>query len=283
MQVFEDPKAFQAACLEARRQGDLGFVPTMGYLHDGHESLMRMAARHRTSALSIFVNPTQFGPSEDLSRYPRVLEGDLRRAEASGIDLVFTPKPEVIYPSGFQTYVEPGALSTSLEGAHRPGHFRGVATVVLKLFQLAQPTHAYFGRKDYQQLAVVRRMARDLDLPLKVIGAPTIREPDGLARSSRNVYLSPEERNRALALSHGLREAQAAFDAGETRAAALEALALDAVRQGADSIDYVAVRHADTLEEIEQVMRGGAVLLIAARVGRTRLIDNAVFGEPLGS
>lgn len=281
MRVFEDPKAFQAACLEARRQGDLGFVPTMGYLHDGHESLMRLASRHRTSALSIFVNPAQFGPNEDLSRYPRDLEGDLRRAEASGIQLVLAPKPDAIYPPGFQTYLEPGELAKSLEGAHRPGHFRGVATVVMKLFQLAQPTHAYFGRKDYQQLAVVRQMVQDLDLPIDVVGAPTVREADGLARSSRNVYLSAEERVRALSLSQGIRAAQTAFAAGEKSAARLESIALEQIKRGADTIDYVVVRDARSLSEIAVVAAGSAVLLIAARVGRTRLIDNAVFGEPI--
>lgn len=281
MQVFEDPKAFQAACLEARRHGDLGFVPTMGYLHDGHESLMRLASKHRTSALSIFVNPTQFGPNEDLSRYPRDIEGDLKRAERAGIQFVLTPKPEAIYSPGFQTYVEPGDLSKSLEGAHRPGHFRGVATVVLKLLQIAQPTHAYFGKKDYQQLAVVKQLVRDLDVPVEIVGSPTIRESDGLARSSRNVYLSPDERQRALALSKGIRAAQVAFAQGEVSAQRLESLALETVKQGADTIDYVAVRDASTLVEIERVEAGRAVLLIAARVGRTRLIDNAVFGEPI--
>jgi pantoate--beta-alanine ligase len=279
MQVFEDPKAFQTACLTARRTGDLGFVPTMGYLHDGHQSLMELASSHSVSALSIFVNPTQFGPNEDLARYPRDLEGDLRRAEASGIGLVLVPKLEGIYPTGFQTYVEPGELAKSLEGAHRPGHFRGVATVVLKLFELAQPSHAYFGRKDYQQLAVVRQLVRDLDLPVEVIGAPTVREPDGLARSSRNVYLSPEERQRALGLSRGLRAAQSAFDHGERSAAVLEAIARAEVTRGASGIDYVAVRDASTLAEIEVVEAGRAVVLMAARIGKTRLIDNAVLGE----
>jgi pantoate--beta-alanine ligase len=190
MRVFEDPKAFQAACLDAREEGDLGFVPTMGYLHDGHEALMRRARAHRTSALSIFVNPSQFGPNEDLSRYPRDLPGDLRRAEACGVDLVLSPSdPASIYPAGFQTWVEPGPLASMLEGEHRPGHFRGVATVVLKLLQLTQATHAYFGTKDFQQLAVVRRLVTDLDLAAKIIGVETVREPDGLARSSRNVYL----------------------------------------------------------------------------------------------
>lgn len=279
MRVFQDPGEFQAACIEARRQGDLGFVPTMGYLHAGHESLMRAAARHRTSALSIFVNPTQFGPTEDLGRYPRDLDGDLRKAEQCGIQLVFTPRPEDIYPAGFQTFVAPGAISQVLEGECRPGHFGGMATVVLKLFQLAQPSHAYFGRKDFQQLAIVRRMALDFDLPLEVVGMDTVREPDGLAMSSRNAYLSPADRQRALSLSRGLQAARRAFDAGERSAEVLEKLARAEVEQGTDRIDYVSVRDAASLTPVVEAQPGKAVVLIAAFVGSTRLIDNAVLGE----
>jgi pantoate--beta-alanine ligase len=275
MQVFDDPKAFQRACLEARRQGELGLVPTMGYLHEGHASLLSAAARHRTRALTIFVNPAQFGPSEDLSRYPRDLERDLALAEAHGVHLVLAPPPEAIYPPGFDTRVEPGALAEELEGAHRPGHFRGVATVVLKLFQLAQPTHAYFGRKDYQQLAIIRRMAVDFDLPLEVVPVETVRESDGLAKSSRNVYLSPDDRRRARCLWLGLEAAKAALATGETDAAKLESFARAEVERGADRIDYVAVRDRDSLRRIETVEHGRAVLLVAAVVGATRLIDNA--------
>jgi len=277
MQVFEDPRAFQEACLAARREGDLGFVPTMGYLHAGHESLMHAASTHRTSALSIFVNPTQFGPKEDLSRYPRDLPGDLARAERCGIRLVLVPAPEDVYPPGFQTAVEPGAVSLPLEGEHRPGHFRGVATVVLKLLQLAQSTHAYFGRKDYQQLAVVRRLVRDLDVPTEIVGLPTVREADGLAMSSRNVYLSPDQRRRALAISSGLRAAQESFSKGNSLAAELAALVRAPVAQAFDTIDYVEVRDADSLLPVERVTAGKAVALVAARIGNTRLIDNHVF------
>jgi pantoate--beta-alanine ligase len=277
MQLFEDPKAFQAACVAARREGDLGFVPTMGFLHEGHESLMRLAAQHRTSALSIFVNPSQFGPNEDLARYPRDLEGDLRKAEECGIDLVLAPKdPAAIYPAGFQTWVEPGAIASTLEGEHRPGHFRGVATVVLKLLQLSQATDAYFGRKDYQQLALVQRLATDFDLPVRIVGAPTVREPDGLAKSSRNVYLSPEERRRALCLWRAQQAARMALSSGETRASALEAIARAEVEKEADRIDYVAVRDAFDLSAIDHVAPGRAVILFAAVVGRTRLIDNGL-------
>lgn len=275
MRVFEDPKAFQAACLEARAQGPLGFVPTMGYLHEGHERLMRLASQHPASALSIFVNPTQFAPTDDLARYPRDLEGDLRRAEACGIRFVLAPRtPDAVYPPDFQTWVEPGALATELEGAHRPGHFRGVATVVLKLLQLAMPTHAYFGRKDYQQLAVVRRLVRDLDVPTEIIGVPTVREPDGLAKSSRNVYLSPGERQRALCLWRAQAAAQDAVRLGERDPQALEALALEVVAQGMDRIDYVAVRDAESLARPDRVTPGHTVILFAAFLGRTRLIDN---------
>jgi pantoate--beta-alanine ligase len=277
MRVFDDPKSFQAACLEARQGGDLGFVPTMGYLHGGHEALMRRARAHRTSALSIFVNPSQFGPNEDLSRYPRDLEGDLRRARACGVDLVLAPEgPASIYPSGFQTWVEPGPLASVLEGEHRPGHFRGVATVVLKLLHLAQASHAYFGTKDFQQLAVVRRLVADFDVACKVVGVETVREPDGLARSSRNVYLSPAERDRALCMWRAQQAVRAAFGAGEVDAARLEACARAEVDRGADRVDYVVVRDIDTLMPVERVASGCAVLLMAAFVGRTRLIDNGV-------
>lgn len=276
MEVFDDPIEFQNVCIEARESGDLGLVPTMGFLHEGHQRLMEHAVNHDVSALTIFVNPTQFAPTEDLARYPRDLKRDLAMAKKCGIDLVFTPTPESMYPSGFQTYVEVGPLAKDLEGAFRPTHFRGVATVVLKLFQLAQPTHAYFGRKDYQQLAIVRRMTKDFDLPIDVVGIPTVREPDGLAKSSRNAYLNAEERQRALGLSRGLNAAQKAFASGERSAAKLEALALAEVQKGTDSIDYVAVRDAESLGKIERAESGQAVVVIAARVGKTRLIDNAV-------
>lgn len=276
MQVFHDPPAFQRACLDARRRGELGLVPTMGFLHEGHEALMRLAAKHATSALTVFVNPTQFGPNEDLARYPRDPEGDLRKAERCGIGLVLVPPPEAMYPAGFQTFVEPGALAAELEGAHRPGHFRGVATVVLKLLQLAQPTHAYFGRKDYQQLAIVRRLVKDFDVPVEIVGVPTVREPDGLAKSSRNVYLSPEERQRAVCLSRALEAGRSAFRAGERSAAAIEATIREVVGRGADAVDYAVVRDAGSLARIERVEAGKAVGLIAARLGKTRLIDNAL-------
>lgn len=276
MRVFTSPAEFQRACIEARRTGELALVPTMGYLHAGHEELLRRAARHSTSALTIFVNPSQFGPNEDLSRYPRDVEGDLRKAEACGIELVLTPKPEDVYPAGFDTWVEPGALALPLEGEHRPGHFRGVATVVLKLLNLGQPTHAYFGEKDFQQLAIIRRLVRDFDVPTEIVGVPIVREEDGLALSSRNAYLSSDERVRALSLSKGLREAQQLFDAGERRVDVLEAAAREPVQAVADRIDYVSLRDVDTLQAPTEVSGGRVVMLMAAVVGKTRLIDNAV-------
>lgn len=279
MRVFHEPTEFQQACMGAvRLHGELGFVPTMGALHAGHESLMRLASMRRASALSIFVNPSQFAAHEDLSRYPRSLDADLARARACGIKYVLVPTPEQVYPEGFQTWVEPGALASELEGAHRPGHFRGVATVVLKLFNLARPTHAYFGAKDYQQLAVVKRLVADLSLPIEVIGAPTIREAGGLALSSRNAYLSAEERARALSIHAALRAADDAFDAGETEVAKLEALVHAQLAGKVDAIDYAVVRDADTLQPIDRAVAGRAVVLIAARVGATRLIDNTVLG-----
>lgn len=279
MRVFTDPKAFAAACREARTRGELGLVPTMGYLHEGHASLMDAARRHRTSALTIFVNPTQFAANEDLSRYPRDLAGDLRIAEQHGVDLVLAPDdPKVVYPDGFQTWVEPGALATDLEGALRPGHFRGVATVVLKLLNLAHASHAYFGQKDYQQLAVVRRLVRDLDVPVEIVGCPIVREPDGLAMSSRNVYLTPDQRQRALGISRGVQAARRAVADGVRDARQIEQAALGLIGPLADAVDYVTVRDADSLEPIDVVTPGRAVLLVVARFGKTRLLDNAVLG-----
>src|SRR5436309_8380731 len=218
---------FRRACQEARVDGPLALVPTMGYLHDGHASLIR-AARNLapTVAVTIFVNPTQFGPNEDLSRYPRDLDNDLRRCESAGASFVFAPRsPAEIYPPGYQTYVEPGPLAAPLCGERRPGHFRGVCTVVAKLFALSRADCAFFGEKDYQQLAVIRRMSADLNLGVEVIGRPIVRESDGVAMSSRNAYLSREERLRASALWKALKAARAAFAGGEHQAERLEELA----------------------------------------------------------
>lgn len=255
----------------------VGLVPTMGYLHAGHLSLL--AAARRTCdvvTLSIFVNPTQFGPKEDLGRYPRDLDGDLAKARAAGVDYVFLPSVEEMYPPGHETRVEVPNLAQGMCGDRRPGHFTGVATVVLKLLHIVEPDVAFFGEKDWQQLQVVRRMVRDLDLAVEVVGLPIVREPDGLAMSSRNAYLSPEERRQALALSQALRAARESFERGERDAAALLARAravLDA--EAGVRLDYLELRDGASLAAIERVERP-AVLAVAAFVGATRLIDNLI-------
>jgi len=264
-----------------RRSGRrLALVPTMGYLHEGHVSLMR-EGRQRADvvAASIFVNPTQFGPKEDLSRYPRDMEGDLARCASAGVEAVFAPVPEEVYPPGYQTYVDVEQVSQGLCGARRPGHFRGVATVVTKLLCLFKPQLALFGEKDYQQLQVIRALERDLNLGVEIIGLPTVREPDGLAMSSRNAYLSPEDRQRALALSRGLAAAQALCRSGTRDTSAL----VGAVRRELEAAglreDYVELVDATSLTPLPAVTPGQtARLLVAAFVGSTRLIDN----QPIG-
>jgi pantoate--beta-alanine ligase len=254
----------------------IAFVPTMGYLHAGHVSLLEDArTRGDVLVLSIFVNPTQFGPKEDLSRYPRDLDGDLAKARGAGVDLVFVPEPADMYPAGYQTYVQVRELEQSMCGASRPGHFVGVATVVLKLFNLVRPHVALFGEKDFQQLQVIKRMVADLHVGVEVIGRPIVREPDGLALSSRNSYLSPEERTRALALSRALGAARAAFDRGERAADSLLAAAR-AILDGVEGVrlDYLELRDAASLHALDAEVRAPAVMAVAAFVGKTRLIDN---------
>jgi len=262
-----------------RRAGRrLALVPTMGFLHQGHLSLMAAArARADVVLVSIFVNPTQFGPTEDLARYPRDLPGDLAKCAAAGVDLVFHPQPADMYPPGHQTFVEVTELSRGLCGDRRPGHFRGVATVVTQLFALARPHLALFGEKDYQQLLVVRRLAEDLHLGVEVVGMPIVREPDGLAMSSRNAYLAPAERVRALALWRGLEAARGRFQAGERDAAELAARVREALRRSEVREDYVEVVDAATLRPLSRLERP-ARLLVAAFVGATRLIDNLALG-----
>jgi pantoate--beta-alanine ligase len=237
------------------RSGTVGLIPTMGAFHEGHLSLFRAAVEENDLVVaSIFVNPAQFGPREDLSSYPRCEEEDARLAEEAGVDVLFVPAPEEMYPPGFQTWVEVEQLGRTLEGEHRPGHFRGVATVCLKLFNIVRPGRAYFGQKDAQQVAVVKRMVRDLDLDLEIRVLPTVRDQDGLALSSRNAYLSPEERERALALPRALQT-------GDPAAARAQLNGLD--------VDYVEVADFEP-----------RVLAAAVRVGKTRLIDNVVLDEP---
>ncbi|MCS7050626.1 MAG: pantoate--beta-alanine ligase, partial [Thermomicrobium sp.] len=253
----------------------IGFVPTMGYLHEGHLALVRRArAENQTVVVSIFVNPLQFGPHEDYARYPRDLERDLRLVELEGVTLVFAPPVEEMYPPGFATtVVVSGPLAERLEGAARPGHFRGVATVVTRLLNLVRPHRAYFGWKDAQQVLVVQRLVRDLALPVEVVPVPTVREPDGLAMSSRNVYLSPEERATAAAIPRALFAALARFEAGERAAAVLRETVQDELRRTPIQLEYVSVSDRETFQELERVDRP-ALLLLAARVGTTRLIDN---------
>jgi pantoate--beta-alanine ligase len=262
-----------------RGAGDLGLVPTMGYLHAGHLSLVERAkAECATVAVSIFVNPTQFGPNEDLARYPRDLPRDLGLLEAAGVDLVFAPEPSEIYPPGFATEIRVGGVTDGLEGAARPGHFAGVATVVAKLFHIVQPTRAYFGQKDAQQSVVIRMLARDLDLPVEIVVAPTVREADGLALSSRNSYLTPEQRAAALAIFRALTAARVLFDGGERDAELLRrAMRATLAAQPDMRIDYVSVADPETLQELSRVDRA-ALASMAVRLGATRLIDNLLLG-----
>jgi pantoate--beta-alanine ligase len=258
-------------------QGTLGLVPTMGYLHAGHMSLVRVARdRSEVVTASIFVNPLQFGPREDLARYPRDPERDLAMLQEAGVDAVFMPDVAEIYPPGFASYVEVGPVASRLEGKHRPGHFRGVATVVCKLFQIIRPDVAYFGQKDAQQLRVIKRMVADLDIPVEIVGLPTVREPDGLALSSRNVYLSPDERRQALVLSRALRLAEERYQAGERRAEAIRRAMRRLIREAPSaSIDYVSIADSETLEELQTIDRP-ALVSMAVRIGGTRLIDNTL-------
>jgi pantoate--beta-alanine ligase len=277
MEIIVDPKEMQQRALAAKRAGQrIAFVPTMGYLHDGHLSLLQEGRkRGDLLVLSIFVNPTQFGANEDLSTYPRALESDCELARAAGTDLVFTPSAAAIYPAEASTWVNVEGLTEVLCGASRPGHFRGVTTVVAKLFNLVQPDVALFGCKDFQQLAVIRRMVRDLDMPVEIVGMPIVREADGLALSSRNVYLTTEERQQALVLSQAIATAQQMAGAGIRNAGEIVA-ALQAMiaTQPAARIDYLQICHQDTLQE-QAAIDSDSVLLLAVFIGKTRLIDNS--------
>ncbi|RRR70690.1 MAG: pantoate--beta-alanine ligase [Candidatus Viridilinea halotolerans] len=255
---------------------NLGFVPTMGYLHEGHLSLVRRAkAECGCVAVSIFVNPTQFRPNEDFGRYPRDLERDLALLAAEAVDFVFAPDAAAIYPEGFGTYVVLPAADEFLEGAARPNHFRGVATVVCKLFNIVQPTRAYFGQKDAQQSVVVRQMVRDLNVPTEVVVAPTVREADGLAMSSRNSYLSPAERAIAPTIYQALVAAQACYQAGERDAATLKAtLSARLAAEPALQPEYISAADPLTLHELTTIGPQGALLSLAVRLGSVRLIDN---------
>jgi pantoate--beta-alanine ligase len=256
--------------------GTVGLVPTMGYLHEGHLSLVRRARQEcEHVAVSIFVNPTQFGPQEDLAKYPRDLERDMKLIEPY-TDLLWTPTPEIMYPEGYQTWVEVETMTRPLEGAMRPGHFRGVTTVVAKLFNGVQPERAYFGQKDAQQAAVIRQMVRDLNFPVEIVVCPIMREPDGLAMSSRNIYLDPQQRQAATILSRSLREAKQGFDNGERDAGMLRQIMKDSLAsEPLAQVQYVSCADYETLEELETVKRK-ALLSMAVFIGKTRLIDNLV-------
>ena len=283
MRTVTEPTDFARACEAARREGKrVALLPTMGALHEGHARLIDRAKEHAEFiAVSIFVNPTQFGPSEDLARYPRALAEDSALCEARGAALVFAPEAAAMYPAGDEMRVVPGPTARPLCGRFRPGHFEGVATVVTKLFGLVGPATAVFGRKDYQQRKVIERLVRDLFLPIAVVGVPTVREPDGLALSSRNRYLDESARKRALGLFLGLTAASELFTQGERRAGELVSACQRKVAAAADNIDYVEICDPDTLVPHGPTAEVGdrALLAIAARLGGARLIDNVVLGE----
>ena len=278
MQILRTVSDLRNWSRDQRANGStVGLVPTMGALHAGHASLVRAAVESCSAvAVSIFVNPTQFGPNEDLNRYPRTFEFDCALAEANGADLIFAPTVEELYPKGAATFVEVEGLSSRLDGRSRPGHFRGVATVVAKLFIAAEPDRAFFGQKDAAQVSVLRRMVTDLRIGTEIVVCPIVREPDGLALSSRNAYLSPTERKQALVLNRAIREVEALFEAGERNSAALIAAAQGVfVAETAVRIDYIELVDWSTLQPL-QTAAPGALFAIAAYVGSTRLIDNMI-------
>jgi len=259
----------------------VGLVPTMGFLHDGHLSLVRNAKKQCSSVIvSIFVNPTQFGPGEDLTTYPRDLNRDLKMLEELKTDLVWTPTPEIMYPPDFQTWISVEALSRPLEGMMRPGHFRGVSTIVAKLFNAVQPNLAYFGQKDAQQVAVVKQMTRDLNFDLEIVVCPTVREPDGLALSSRNINLNPTERKAASVLYRSLSVALFSNNAGERDSQKVRRIIEEEItKEPLARLQYVSCANPDTLQEIEGMIEGNALLSMAVFIGKTRLIDNIVIGD----
>jgi pantoate--beta-alanine ligase len=283
MEIIDSVKEMQNRAAALRVAGNtIALVPTMGYLHAGHASLMR-EGRRRGDVLvaSIFVNPTQFGAGEDLDSYPRDLERDARIAEESGVDIIFAPKSSDMYPACFQTWIDVERLALPLCGASRPGHFRGVTTVVGKLFNIVMPHVALFGKKDYQQLAILRRMTADLNMTVEIVGMPIVREADRLAMSSRNAYLSPYERSRALCLSRSLDKARTLFGEGERNVKLLREMVMEIIRaEPATTIEYVEFRDMDTLAEVAQANEQTLVAL-AVKIGKTRLIDNCILGEEI--
>ena len=278
MDIFTSPDELHAWCAAQKRLGRvIGLVPTMGSLHEGHLSLIRLAKENcDLVVVSIFVNPTQFAPNEDYDAYPRQEQADLALCQGEGADAVYLPRPADMYADDASVWVTETQLSRTLEGAERPTHFRGVCTVVAKLFNIVQPDVAVFGQKDFQQVAVIRRMVRDLNFPIRVIRAPIVRDPDGLAKSSRNAYLDPDARAAALSLSQALRDAQAAVAAGERDAARVEAAARATTTAAGWLPDYAKVIDAETLMPIQTILPGASALLLACRRGGLRLIDNTL-------
>ena len=284
MQVVRKIEGMQEISDRLRQEGKrIGFVPTMGYLHEGHLSLVRKAKDLCDSVVvSIFVNPTQFGPGEDFERYPRDEEGDKSKLEQEGVDFLFIPEIRDMYLLGYQTYVDVTEVSKGLCGDFRPGHFRGVATVVAKLFNLVKPHVAIFGEKDYQQLLVIKRMAKDLNFDIEIIPGRTVREEDGIAMSSRNTYLSPEARKKATVLYRSLRKGKELFDSGERDVSTLSQTIRKEIESEEDvTLQYVEIRDAETLERIERVNRPAAIA-VAAIIGSVRLIDNIIIGRDQG-
>jgi len=279
LKLVRKPDAFRKIMEEERRKGrSLGFVPTMGALHEGHLSLVRAAKKENDRvAVSIFVNPAQFGPKEDLSKYPRPVARDRRLLEKVKADYLFMPSARDMYPEGFQTYVDPGPIAEGLCGKYRPGHFRGVATVVAKLFQAARPHRAYFGIKDLQQCRVVAQLIRDLDFDIRLRVMPIVREPDGLAMSSRNAYLGTRDRERARAVSQALFLARKKFAEGERNLSRLRRAALDILAPQVDRVQYLEFVDAETLEPLRKA-RLPMAAAVACYVGKTRLIDNVIMG-----
>ncbi len=280
MKVIEKPEKMQEEMEKLRCQGkSIGFVPTMGYLHEGHLSLIRRCRKENDiCVVSIFVNPTQFGPGEDYNRYPRDFGRDSALLEKEGVDYLFYPQVQDMYPEGYRTYVEVEELSSVLCGAYRPGHFRGVCTVVSKLFNIVMPHRAYFGQKDYQQYVIIKRMVRDLNFPIEIVMMPIVREADGLAMSSRNTYLNPEERKQAVALYKGLSAAKEAFERGERDAEKLRKIIEEEIKKyPLVKVQYIEVVDPETLKPLKKI-EDRAVALVAAFVGKARLIDNMILG-----
>ena len=278
MKIVSTVEEVRSQVKEWRKEGcTVGFVPTMGYLHEGHMSLIDAAGENDKVVVSVFVNPMQFGPNEDLASYPRDLEHDAKLCEEHGVDLIFHPTPEEMYGDNFYTYVDMNTLTQELCGLSRPVHFRGVCTVVAKLFNIVTPDKAYFGQKDAQQLAIIKRMVKDLNMPLTIVGCPIIREEDGLAKSSRNTYLSPEERKAALVLSRSIFLGKELVENGECDCAKIVAtMTAEIEKEPLAKIDYVKIVDLDTMQQVEKI-GGGILTAIAVYTGKTRLIDNFMY------